>query len=146
MEYTRARKRQRTKSGAQPLPEGHDEISSIVEYKLCDDGSIMVLVRWTGYGSEDDQWVRYEDVNAPILMERYISRQLERTQQHFNILGDLLHGKDEENKKLKQDLARKDAELREIRLMCQKCMSLLTSGDSEDDGVSDDSDATVLNA
>ncbi|TFK53460.1 hypothetical protein OE88DRAFT_1676654 [Heliocybe sulcata] len=51
------------------------EVSHIVREALAEDGAVIYLVRWTGYGPEDDMWFEEEDLRgAPEVLEAWRNR------------------------------------------------------------------------
>ena len=49
----------------------HFEVDRVLESRQRSDGSMEYLIRWLGYGPDDDKWVGAADLNAPKVLERF---------------------------------------------------------------------------
>ena len=59
-----------------PLPELDDEpdeyeVEEVRGKQQLRNGRVEYLVKWTGWPSEYNQWVREDDMNAPTLVKAY---------------------------------------------------------------------------
>jgi len=50
------------------------QVSAILKQKTTILGKRFYLVRWAGYGPEEDSWVPPEDLNCPEKLEQFIKR------------------------------------------------------------------------
>jgi len=50
--------------------EGRWEVERVLEFRTAScTGKSQYLVRWKGYGSDDDEWINFEDISLEIVQD-----------------------------------------------------------------------------
>jgi len=62
------------------VTEGRLEVERVLEFRTTPrTGKSQYLVRWKGYGSDDDEWINFEDISLEIVLDFWTSRNYSNT-------------------------------------------------------------------